>query len=270
MLVLAGKQAQPPTPHHHPVAVVMQPHFLPSVPLLLTQSCWQQNMLPLVLLCLITSCVGCGGHCVHVQLCTCIVAYNKVVCACSEPALHTLFILCVWLCCKFVCPRCPWRSILCILSLMKAPKRERGAYGGGGGIGGGSRRVFSPVATLQSLSWQGCAGPWPGSREISLQRPAYALTALITLRPLVSMTTGPSLIREREVENNTHAHTHTRMHARTPLCTLSTHGSCLFSLSRPAAFFRWFGWGWVRMKKEMFRSLVKIRRTWPRKMKMKL
>lgn len=149
-------------------------------------------------------------------------------------------------------------------------ERERGIRRRRRDWGGGSRRVFSPVATLQSLSWQGCAGPWPGSREISLQRPAYALTALITLRPLVSMTTGPSLIREREVENNTHAHTHTRMHARTPLCTLSTHGSCLFSLSRPAAFFRWFGWGWVRMKKEMFRSLVKIRRTWPRKMKMKL
>lgn len=158
MLVLAGKQAQPPTPPHHPIAVVMQPHFLPSVPLLLTQSCWQQNMLPLVLLCLITSCVGCGGHRVHVQLCTCIVAYNKVVCACSEPALHTLFILCVWLCCKFVCPRCPWRSILCILSLMKAPKRERGAYGGGGGIGGGVKAsVFScghfTITKLTRVRW---------------------------------------------------------------------------------------------------------------------
>lgn len=96
------------------------------------------------------------GACSTVHL-HCCIAYNKVVCACSEPALHTLFILCVWLCCKFVCPRCPWRSILCILSLMKAPKRERGIrrrWRDGGGV---KARVFScghfTITKLTRVRW---------------------------------------------------------------------------------------------------------------------
>lgn len=135
---LQVRRLDPPCPNIT-TAAVMQPCFFLSTPLLLMQSCWRQSMLLLLLLCLITSCVFmCGGHCVHVRLCTCIVAHNRIVCARSEPAWHTLFILCVymWLCWIFLCPRCPWRSILCISSLMKAPKRE-GERGGGGRREGG-------------------------------------------------------------------------------------------------------------------------------------
>lgn len=101
----AGRRTPPPS-YFTPIVtvVVMQPCFLFSAPLVLMQCCWPQNVLLLFLLHLITSCVcvcvcvrlrgwGRWGHCVHVRLCTCIIARNGTMCTHSGPVLHALFIL---------------------------------------------------------------------------------------------------------------------------------------------------------------------------------